>query len=319
MQQSRIAARRLDYVNELRRRFNVEYRLPPPRAEILVTDSPAKGFATAPVLITVFSDFECPFCARHAAAMRELVGHFDKQVRLEFRHFPLPFHKSAPKASEAAACANEQGRFWEMHDRLFERQKNLGVDDLKRHATELALNPGVVLGLSGFRKVRGASQARQTGRRAPGGRCHSSHVHQRTPGPLAPWRSASSFRWSRRSWRESARDNRQLLQAVKRLDDNVRIHVHDIYSTATLHFGRRSPTRVGLRRRPAGAGQRPPTQLRCRPAAPAPSFSSLLSHCPFRVRPPRQCRSFAPKSPFTSKTTPLREPSAALRPTARLI
>ena len=89
MQQSRIAARRLDYVNELRRRFNVEYRLPPPRAEILVTDSPAKGFATAPVLITVFSDFECPFCARHAAAIEGIRRSFRQAGSTRVQAFPV--------------------------------------------------------------------------------------------------------------------------------------------------------------------------------------------------------------------------------------
>jgi protein-disulfide isomerase len=140
MEQSRRASRKADYVRELRRKYGVDYRLLAPRAEVHATASPAKGPNSAPVLITVFSDFECPFCARHASTMRDLLTRFNAQVRLEFRHFPLPSHRSAPKAAEAAACANEQGRFWQMHDVLFEHQKNLAVDELKGYAAELGLD-----------------------------------------------------------------------------------------------------------------------------------------------------------------------------------
>ena len=57
-----------------------------------------------------------------------------------FRHFPLEFHKKAPKAAEAALCANEQGKFWEFHDQLFKNQQKLEVDELKEHAKALGLD-----------------------------------------------------------------------------------------------------------------------------------------------------------------------------------
>jgi protein-disulfide isomerase len=61
-------------------------------------------------------------------------------VRVVFRDFPLSIHAQAPKAAEAATCADEQGKFWEMHDRLFGNQQALQVADLKKHAAELALD-----------------------------------------------------------------------------------------------------------------------------------------------------------------------------------
>jgi protein-disulfide isomerase len=63
-------------------------------------------------------------------------------VRLVFRNFPLEFHENAPKAAEAAMCANEQGKFWEYHDSLFKNQQNLGVDGLKEQAKSVGLDGG---------------------------------------------------------------------------------------------------------------------------------------------------------------------------------
>ena len=80
------------------------------------------GADTAPVEITEYSDFECPFCARFAnlqmpAVRRQLIE--TGRVRWRFRDFPLPSHQYSRYASHAAHCAAEQGRFWEMHDALF--------------------------------------------------------------------------------------------------------------------------------------------------------------------------------------------------------
>jgi protein-disulfide isomerase len=65
------------------------------------------------------------------------------KVRLVFRHFPLARHANAPKAAEAAECARDEGRFWEMHDRLFENADRLGPADLKRHARAIGLEGAV--------------------------------------------------------------------------------------------------------------------------------------------------------------------------------
>lgn len=90
--------------------------------QIELGDSPMLGDTNAKITIVEFSDFECPFCARHFTQTYPEIksNYIDKGiVRLIFKNYPLPFHSSAQKAAEAAECAKEQGKFWEMHDRLF--------------------------------------------------------------------------------------------------------------------------------------------------------------------------------------------------------
>src|SRR5262245_26436631 len=79
----------------------------------------AKGPADAKVNIVAFSDFQCPFCSRVVPTLAQIEKEYGKQVRVFFRHNPLPFHADAPLASEAAIAAEQQGKFWEMHDKLF--------------------------------------------------------------------------------------------------------------------------------------------------------------------------------------------------------
>ncbi|RJS19262.1 hypothetical protein DRW03_23170 [Corallococcus sp. H22C18031201] len=132
--------------DELRKQNNVQYQLPEPprpaaeRKQVAAT-GPAKGPANAPVTIVEFSDFQCPFCSRAIATVDEVTKTYGDKVHLVFRNFPLDFHKDAQKAAEAAQCANDQGKFWEMHDKLFaSQQQGLGVDNLKKYAAELKLD-----------------------------------------------------------------------------------------------------------------------------------------------------------------------------------
>ncbi|MBR9678873.1 MAG: DsbA family protein [Nanoarchaeota archaeon] len=113
------------------------------RISVSADDDAVKGDENAPVTIIEFSDFECPFCARFYAQtlpdiQREYVD--TGKVKLVFRDFPLGFHANAQKASEAAECANEQGNFWEMHDKLFEEGVSGGVTSFKQYASDLGLN-----------------------------------------------------------------------------------------------------------------------------------------------------------------------------------
>lgn len=101
---------------------------------------PAKGPEDAPVVIVEFSDFQCPFCSRLATTLDRVGEEFPDEVRIEFRHFPLPFHEHAEPAARAAHCAGEQGRFWEYHDVLFERQRQIGADVFGTWADELDLD-----------------------------------------------------------------------------------------------------------------------------------------------------------------------------------
>jgi len=104
------------------------------------SDEYVRGNASAPVAIIEYSDFECPFCSRVQPTIEQLLDEYEGQVKLVFRHFPLSFHASAQKAAEASECAGVQGKFWEMHDKMFDNQQSLSVDSLKGYAKDLGLN-----------------------------------------------------------------------------------------------------------------------------------------------------------------------------------
>ena len=97
--------------------------------------SPASlGPRDAPVVVAVFSDFQCPYCSTLAATLtKELQPQMKNQVRLVYRYFPLPMHPWAKPAAEAAACAQRQGDayFWRVHDYLFAHQRELNPDNLR--------------------------------------------------------------------------------------------------------------------------------------------------------------------------------------------
>jgi len=132
--------RRAAWVRELRQKGAVKVLLEPLRVEVALAGHPVRGGKDAPVTIVEFSDFQCPYCSRARPTVNRVRQQYGEQVRIVFRHFPLAFHAEAQKAGEAADCAGEQGRFWEMHDRLFEQQQKLQVADLKQHAADLGLD-----------------------------------------------------------------------------------------------------------------------------------------------------------------------------------
>jgi protein-disulfide isomerase len=140
LRQQRRQTRYTQFVGELKTKAGARVLLDPPRINVTVDPASAKGPRTATVTMIEFSDFECPYCSRAAATIKQVQQAYAKDLRLVFRHFPLAFHQNAPKAAEAAECAREQGKFWEMHDKLFETQKSLTVPDLKKRAAELGLN-----------------------------------------------------------------------------------------------------------------------------------------------------------------------------------
>ncbi len=109
----------------------------------LMDDDAVKGDPNAPVTIVEFSDYECPFCARFYA---QTYGQIQEQyidtgkVKLVYRDFPLSFHQNAQKAAEAAECAGEQGKYYEMHNMLFEKGVEGGVATFKGYASSLGLD-----------------------------------------------------------------------------------------------------------------------------------------------------------------------------------
>lgn len=95
----------------------------------------------APVTVVEYGDFECPNCKQAAPAVKLLLERFAGRVRFAFRHFPLEgVHPHALLAAEAAECAGGQGKFWQMHDLLFENQDHLKLKQLHGYAERLGLD-----------------------------------------------------------------------------------------------------------------------------------------------------------------------------------
>jgi protein-disulfide isomerase len=103
-----------------------------------------KGSPTAKVMIVEYSDFQCPYCSRAATdAVAQIIKDYvdTGKVRFIFRQFPLSsLHQYAEKAAEAAECAGDQGKFWEMYDKLFANQQALDTDSLEKYAADLGLD-----------------------------------------------------------------------------------------------------------------------------------------------------------------------------------
>ena len=100
----------------------------------------ARGSSKAQVTIVEFSDFQCPFCSRVVPTVDKMLKEYPDKIRIVFKQLPLPFHNNAPLAAEAALAAKEQGKFWEMHDKLFANQQALDRRDLEKYAQEIGLN-----------------------------------------------------------------------------------------------------------------------------------------------------------------------------------
>ncbi len=118
------------YYEALKAEMKVEVLLPaylPPKVAV-EAKGPAKGPKEAPITIVEFSDYQCPFCVKAEKTVAELLAAYPDKIRLVYRDFPLPNHPLAPKASEAAHCADDQGKYWEMHDKLFGVEGKLEVD-----------------------------------------------------------------------------------------------------------------------------------------------------------------------------------------------
>lgn len=111
---------------------------------VSVSGRPSLGRRDAPATMVEFSDYQCPFCQRHFSTVYPLLKkeYIDTgRLRYVFRDFPIAtLHPQAKKAHEAAHCAGEQNRYWEMHDILFENSKELSIPALKRYAQEIGLN-----------------------------------------------------------------------------------------------------------------------------------------------------------------------------------
>jgi len=123
-----------------------QQRQQPSQPEIIdvsIDDDSILGDEDAPVTIIEFSDYECPFCARfYLNTLPQLKREYidTGKIKLVYRDFPLSFHQNAQKAAEAAECAGEQDKYYEMHDKIFENQQAITTTNLKEYAKEIGLN-----------------------------------------------------------------------------------------------------------------------------------------------------------------------------------
>jgi protein-disulfide isomerase len=110
------------------------------RVQIAVGSAPTVGPASAPVTLVVFSDFACPYCARAVDTLDALEARYGDELRIAFKNRPLPMHERAPQLARAALAANEQGRFWELHDLLFDGARTHQKVDVEKAAEQLGLD-----------------------------------------------------------------------------------------------------------------------------------------------------------------------------------
>jgi protein-disulfide isomerase len=134
------------YLEGLEKSAKVERHLDAPRFPVDPGMAPRIGSAKAPVQIVEFSDFECPYCGGASKTVHEIAEKYGDKVSIAFMNFPLPMHSSAPKAAEAGMCANDQGKFWEYHDKMFDNQRMLDPLSLVRFATEIGLDANAFQG-----------------------------------------------------------------------------------------------------------------------------------------------------------------------------
>jgi protein-disulfide isomerase len=140
LQQNKLSEARRIYLKGLRDKAQVKVYLTPPIVEVSADDAPFKGPVDAPITIVEFSDFQCSYCKRVLNVLNEVLERYPDQVKLAFRDFPIvTIHPHAQKAAEAAHCAAEQGKFWEFHDLLFEKQDAIPTTNFADHAKALGL------------------------------------------------------------------------------------------------------------------------------------------------------------------------------------
>jgi protein-disulfide isomerase len=140
LRQKKVADRKQAFARELRARGGVRMLVEPKRVDVALDDDPSRGSKDAPITIVEFSDFQCPYCSKVEPTLKQIADRYGDRLRWVYRDYPLNFHPFAAKAAEAATCANDQGKFWEMHERMFQNQGKLGVDDLKAYAASLGID-----------------------------------------------------------------------------------------------------------------------------------------------------------------------------------
>ena len=144
LENQRRGARQQAFIQALRAQANIVINLKPPpiyRADVSAGSAPIRGSANAPVTIIEFSDFHCPYCKKVQPTLSRILSEYGDRVRLAYRDFPLDqLHPSARKAAEAARCANDQGKFWEFHDKLYGGGTDASPETLTRLGREIDMD-----------------------------------------------------------------------------------------------------------------------------------------------------------------------------------
>ena len=108
--------------------------------DVDLAGAPVKGPEDAIVTIVEWSDFQCPFCNRVSPTLAQIEEEYGDQVKIAFKHLPLSIHPQALQAHAASEAAHRQGKFWEMHDRIFSNQRDLTIATLESHARAIGLD-----------------------------------------------------------------------------------------------------------------------------------------------------------------------------------
>jgi len=120
--------------------------------DIDITSNPMRGPKNAPVTIIEFSDFQCPYCAGVQETLAQVLKAFPKEVRLVYKQYPLNIHQYARRAALASLAAHEQGKFWQLHDKLFENIGAINEENIRKWAGEVGLD------LAGYDKAMQAGK-----------------------------------------------------------------------------------------------------------------------------------------------------------------
>jgi len=140
----RLQARQKEFLGGLRQASKVEVFLTAPpifRSEVATAGAPIRGSDDAPITIVEFSDFHCPYCRKVQPILDQVRAKYGEKVKLVYRDLPLDnLHPQARAAAEAARCANEQGKFWEFHDKVFKNDPDSSAATLDRFAQELGMD-----------------------------------------------------------------------------------------------------------------------------------------------------------------------------------
>ncbi len=141
LQQQQQVALSEELRKELFAAAGVEILLDPPRVDVKITkDTPVRGPSDAPIVLVEYTDYQCPYCSRVQPTITALLERYEGQIKHVFKDLPLPIHAEAELAGQAAHCAGDQGKFWELHDWLFANQRAINIEAMSTAAGQIGMD-----------------------------------------------------------------------------------------------------------------------------------------------------------------------------------